>query len=200
MTTAVPATALAAIQPAFTDAEPLALAGFLAGYRGLTREAYALDLRQFTTWCRPGRWPCSPSAGRHRILRPGAGGWRPGPGGRHTAVVHHRRVLQYAVEEELLGHSPAAHVRRPRVGQPQRARRGKRFADRVRLDQAAGLPPPAPPRVRVTAPQIHHQAAVALRRMGCCFLGGRVPAGLSGCLPGSGVTSSAGHPGAAVAS
>ena len=27
-------------------------AGYLAGYRGLTREAYALDLRQFTTWCR----------------------------------------------------------------------------------------------------------------------------------------------------
>jgi hypothetical protein len=30
------------IQPAFTDAERLALAGFLAGYRGLTREACAL--------------------------------------------------------------------------------------------------------------------------------------------------------------
>ena len=29
-----------------------ALAGFRAGYRGLTREAYALDLRQFTSWCR----------------------------------------------------------------------------------------------------------------------------------------------------
>src|SRR3989454_3602554 len=52
MTTAVPTTALATIQPVFTDAERLALAGFLAGYRGLTREAYALDLRQFTTWCR----------------------------------------------------------------------------------------------------------------------------------------------------
>jgi hypothetical protein len=52
MTTAVPSTALATIQLAFTDAERLTLAGFLAGYRGLTREAYALDLRQFTTWCR----------------------------------------------------------------------------------------------------------------------------------------------------
>jgi hypothetical protein len=41
MTTA-PSTALATIQPAFTDPERLALAGFLAGYRGLTREAYAL--------------------------------------------------------------------------------------------------------------------------------------------------------------
>jgi hypothetical protein len=26
--------------------------GFLTGYRGLTREAYTLDLRQFTGWCR----------------------------------------------------------------------------------------------------------------------------------------------------
>ena len=52
MTTAAPSTALATIQPAFTDAEWLALAGFLAGYRGLTRETYALDLRQFTSWCR----------------------------------------------------------------------------------------------------------------------------------------------------
>ncbi len=52
MTTAAPSTALVTIQPAFTDPERLALAGFLAGYRGLTREAYALDLRQFTIWCR----------------------------------------------------------------------------------------------------------------------------------------------------
>ena len=52
MTTAAPSTALATIQPAFTGTERLALAGFLAGYRSLTREAYALDLRQFTNWCR----------------------------------------------------------------------------------------------------------------------------------------------------
>ncbi len=29
----------------------LALAGFLAGYSGLTREAYMLDLRQYVAWC-----------------------------------------------------------------------------------------------------------------------------------------------------
>ena len=52
MTTAAPSTALATIRPAVTDAERLALAGYVAGYRGLAREAYALDLRQFTTWCR----------------------------------------------------------------------------------------------------------------------------------------------------
>ena len=39
MTTAAPYTVLATIQPVFTDAEGVALAGFLAGYRGLTREA-----------------------------------------------------------------------------------------------------------------------------------------------------------------
>jgi Phage integrase, N-terminal SAM-like domain len=48
MTTA----ALVPVQPAFTDSERLALAGYLAGYRSLTREAYALDLRQFNSWCR----------------------------------------------------------------------------------------------------------------------------------------------------
>ena len=52
MITAAPSTVLATIQPVFTDAERVALAGFLAGYRGLTRGAYALDLRQFTSWCR----------------------------------------------------------------------------------------------------------------------------------------------------
>ena len=52
MATATASTSLVPVQPVFTDAERLALAGFLAGYRGLTREAYTLDLRQFTTWCR----------------------------------------------------------------------------------------------------------------------------------------------------
>jgi integrase/recombinase XerD len=31
--------------------ERLVLAGFLAGYTGLTREACALVLRQYATWC-----------------------------------------------------------------------------------------------------------------------------------------------------
>ena len=51
MTTAMPSTAIVVSEPVFTDAERVALAGFLAGYSGLTREAYALDLRQFAAWC-----------------------------------------------------------------------------------------------------------------------------------------------------
>jgi hypothetical protein len=44
-------TAVATVEPAFTEPERRALAGFLAGYTGLTREAYALDLRQYASWC-----------------------------------------------------------------------------------------------------------------------------------------------------
>ena len=35
----------------FARQEELTLAGFLAGYSGLTREAYMLDLRQYVSWC-----------------------------------------------------------------------------------------------------------------------------------------------------
>jgi integrase/recombinase XerD len=50
-TTAPASTAIAVTEPVVSPQERLALAGFLAGYTSLTREAYALDLRQFTAWC-----------------------------------------------------------------------------------------------------------------------------------------------------
>jgi integrase/recombinase XerD len=50
-TTTSTSTTIAVTEPVFSPQEQLALAGFLAGYTGLTREAYALDLRQFTAWC-----------------------------------------------------------------------------------------------------------------------------------------------------
>jgi integrase/recombinase XerD len=135
-------TALVPLQPAFSDAERLALAGYLAGYRGLTREAYALDLRQFTTWCRARsltlfaiRRADIESFARDLEAR-----------GRARATVTRRLCTiagfyRYAVEEELLDHSPAAHVRRPRLDYESHA---------VALDRnevgsllvAAGLGPP----------------------------------------------------------
>ena len=109
-------TALVPLQPAFSDAERLALAGFLAGYRGLTREAYALDLRQFTSWCR------ARSLNLFAVRRAGIEGFARDleARGRARATVTRRLCTiagfyKYAVEEELLDHSPAAHVRRPRV-------------------------------------------------------------------------------------
>jgi integrase/recombinase XerD len=138
MTTA----ALVPIQPVFTDSERLALAGFLAGYRGLTREAYTLDLRQFTIWCRTRslalfavRRADIESFARELEAR-----------GRARATITRRLstiagFYKYAVEEELLDHSPAAHVRRPRLDYESHA---------VALDRnelgallvAAGLGPP----------------------------------------------------------
>jgi integrase/recombinase XerD len=50
-TTAPASTAIAVTEQVFSTQERLALAGFLAGYTGLTRQAYELDLRQFTSWC-----------------------------------------------------------------------------------------------------------------------------------------------------
>jgi hypothetical protein len=38
-------------QPLMSEVEQATLLGFLAGYRGYTRDAYTLDLRQFTAWC-----------------------------------------------------------------------------------------------------------------------------------------------------
>ena len=114
MTTAAPSTALATIQPAFTDPERLALAGFLAGYRSLTREAYALDLRQFTTWCR------ARSLSLFAVRRPDIESFARELEARGRARATRRLstiagFYKYAVEKELLDHSPAAHVRRPRV-------------------------------------------------------------------------------------
>ena len=49
--TTVPSAVLVPVTPMFTTAERLAIAGYLAGYSGLTRQAYELDLRQYAGWC-----------------------------------------------------------------------------------------------------------------------------------------------------
>src|SRR5205823_13117425 len=115
MTSAAPSTALATIQPSFTEAERFALAGFLAGYRGLTREAYTLDLRQFASWCRAR--PVALFAVRRADIEGFARDLE--ARGRARATVTRRLstiagFYKYAVQEELLDRSPAAHVRRPR--------------------------------------------------------------------------------------
>ena len=51
MATTTMSAALIPGAPLFTGTERLALAGFLAGYSGLTREPHELDLRQYVSWC-----------------------------------------------------------------------------------------------------------------------------------------------------
>src|SRR5262245_50511673 len=76
-------TAVTAVKPVFTEPERLALAGFLAGYTGLTREAYALDLRQYASWCQRHHLPLlledHPATPANRKPR-GCGGTRRSPG------------------------------------------------------------------------------------------------------------------------
>jgi integrase/recombinase XerD len=104
------------IEPLFTKVERSALVGFLAGYSGQTRAAYTLDLRQYTSWCA--------THGLHLFAAKRADiecyardlECR----GRARATIARRLCTvagfyRYAVEEELLDHSPAAHVRRPKL-------------------------------------------------------------------------------------
>jgi site-specific recombinase XerD len=127
----------------FTEPERLALAGFLAGYTGLTREAYALDLRQFASWCQQhhmrlfqARRADIECFARDLEAR-----------GRARATITRRLCTtagfyKYAVQEELLDHSPAAHVRRPRLDYESHAT-GLDRNELGALLVAAGLGPPA---------------------------------------------------------
>jgi integrase/recombinase XerD len=103
-------------EPLFTVGERTALAGFLAGYSGLTRDAYALDLRQYVSWCQQhGLRPFQARRADIECFGRDMETW-----GRARATIARRLCTvagfyRYAVEEELLDHSPAVHVRRPRL-------------------------------------------------------------------------------------
>jgi integrase/recombinase XerD len=100
----------------FTPEERAAVAGYLAGYSGLTREAYELDLRQYLGWC-----------AKHWIALFGARRADIEGFGRHLETLGRARATmarrlctiacfyRYAEQEGLIGISPAVHVRRPRL-------------------------------------------------------------------------------------
>jgi integrase/recombinase XerD len=116
MATSSTSTTVASVGPVFTEPERLALAGFLAGYTGLTREAYALDLRQYASWCQQNHLRLF--GARRADIECFARDLE--TRGRSRAAITRRLCTiagfyKYAVEEELLEHSPAAHVRRPRL-------------------------------------------------------------------------------------
>jgi integrase/recombinase XerD len=111
-----PSTSLAVCDPAFTEGERLALAAFLAGYRGATRDAYALDLRQFVAWCAEAHLALFST--RRADIESYARTL--GDRGRARATVARRLCTvagfyRYAEEEGLLAVSPAVHVHRPRL-------------------------------------------------------------------------------------
>ena len=116
MATTAPSAALVPVTPVFTNAERFALAGFLAGYSCLTRQAYELDLRQYFSWCQLHQ------VGLFAVRRADIECFARDleSRGRARATITRRLCTiagfyKYAVEEEALDHSPAAHVRRPRL-------------------------------------------------------------------------------------
>jgi integrase/recombinase XerD len=114
MATTIPSAALVPVTPVFTSTERLALAGFLAGHSGLTWQAYELDLRQYACWCQQHQLRLF--AARRADIECFARDLE--ARGRARATITRRLCTiagfyRYAVEEELLDHSPAAHVRRP---------------------------------------------------------------------------------------
>jgi integrase len=115
-------TVLATRDELFSANEQLALAGFLAGYSGLTRDAYTLDLRQYVAWCT-----------EHRLAVFGARRADIECFARHLESLGRARATvarrlctvacfyRYAEQEGLIAVSPAAHVRRPRLDYESRA-------------------------------------------------------------------------------
>src|SRR5215470_1511068 len=82
----------------------------------LTREAYELDLRQYASWCH--QHHLSLFQARRADIECFARDLE--TRGRARATITRRLCTvagfyRYAVEEDLLDHSPAAHVRRPRL-------------------------------------------------------------------------------------
>ena len=100
----------------FSKQEEVALVGFLAGYNGLTLEAYQLDLRQYVEWC-----------AERRVALFGARRADIEKFGRHLEALGRARstiarrlctvacFYRYAEQEDFIAKSPATHVRRPRL-------------------------------------------------------------------------------------
>jgi integrase/recombinase XerD len=109
-------TAMELHKPMFSELEESTLLGFLAGYRGFTREAYALDLRQFTAWC----WQHDQRLFTVRRVDIESFARHLEDVGKARATVARRLstvvgFYRYAEEEGVIDHSPAVHIRRPRI-------------------------------------------------------------------------------------
>ena len=146
-------TAVERYQPVMSEAEQTTLLGFLAGYRGYTRDAYTLDLRQFTSWC----WQRQHRLFEVRRVDIECFARELEDRGKARATVARRLCTivgfyRYAEEEGVIEHSPAVHIRRPtnrlrvprRPPGPQRARFDPRHRRTVvtagsRVGLAAGV-------------------------------------------------------------
>ena len=108
--------------PQDTSPEVRAVAGYLAGFSERTREAYTLDLRMFYRWCDEHRLALLEVSRTHIELH----ARELEEPGRAPATISRRLstlagFYRYAAEEGVIEHSPAVHVRRPRLDYESRA-------------------------------------------------------------------------------
>ncbi len=109
-------TSLVLFDPQDASPEVRTVAGFLAGYSGRTREAYTLDLRTFYRWCdqhRLGLFEVTRTQIELYARELEALGRAPATIGRRLSTL--AGFYRYATEEGVIEHSPAVHVRRPRL-------------------------------------------------------------------------------------
>jgi site-specific recombinase XerD len=94
----------------------VAVASFLAGYTGQTFDAYALDLRQWVRWCADHDLDVFEVRRAHIEL---FARWLEENGKARSTIARRLSTIagfyRYCVEEALIAHSPAVHVRRPKV-------------------------------------------------------------------------------------
>jgi len=75
----IPVSVTPVVRPeVFTPVEDEALVGFFAGYSGLTRDAYQLDLRQYVQWCTEHQ--VTLFGARRADMKASAASWKPGAG------------------------------------------------------------------------------------------------------------------------
>jgi integrase/recombinase XerD len=111
---------VARYHPVLSDVERMTVLGFLAAYRGYTRDAYALDLRQFTAWC----WQHDYLLFDVRRVDIECFARDLEDRGKARATVARRLCTivgfyRYAEEEGVIGHSPSVHIRPAGLSSPR---------------------------------------------------------------------------------
>jgi hypothetical protein len=169
-----------------TESDESLIARFLLGYGDRTRAAYLADLRCFHTWCaRIGVGLVAAHRGHiEAYIRALEGA------GRSRATVARRLATlagfyRYAVQEGVLPHSPAAHIRRPTVARDSQTL-GLDREEAVRFLAAA----------QATSPR-DHALACLLTLNGCGRQGRPTHAGAAGPAdrPGNRCGARGPHPG-----
>lgn len=100
------------------DPALLAAAGFLAGYRGVTRDGYTIDLKRWWEFCESNHLPVLEVKRAHaeyyqRTME--EHGYAKSTIGRRLSTVS--SYYQWCLEEELIVRNPMVHVRRPKISQ-----------------------------------------------------------------------------------